>query len=263
VESIATIVPRTLALAALVLALQLLAGRLAAAVLGLVAPRGGGPARRRRQARLTAVRALRRAVWPAAAAGALGAAALAALDGRLALGRSWPTAGPFLALGAAATCGTWLMAAAGVGEAAGRLRPSRRLARRAGALVFLGGFGQLVVVWSDLIFRPAFRRSVLLEAPAGGLLLIAGVLALGLGAFAALVAGLAGKPRSTAPVVAALYLLAQLALLGAAQLARAAGGSAGPTETAQSRWAAPLPARLGSFTFLPAQARGPRHGRDA
>jgi hypothetical protein len=146
---------------------------------------------------------------------------IAAAAGAELLGRAWlgesPTleilaapAGPagwlHLISGAAIAPGCWLLLLAGGREAAGALEESRRLARPGGLLMAAGAAGQVAAVLAALALRWG--------EPAGRALAVS----LGAGAaagFAGLLAGLAGKPRPTGQLAAALLAVATVAWLAA------------------------------------------------
>jgi hypothetical protein len=116
---------------------------------------------------------------------------------------AWVSPVAFVVVGAVPTAGILLLLAAGRLEGRGRLARARRLARRAGILTFAGVLAEIVMVWTDLLLRPGFRSEVL---EGGAAFLAAGLLALGLAAFLAALAGLSGKPRPTGWFAALSYL---------------------------------------------------------
>lgn len=130
----------------------------------------------------------------------------------------WVNPLPFLGLGGLATGSAYLVLAAGSLEARGRLRAAKRQVRLGGKLMFLGVFSQLVSIWSDLLFRPRFRLSIVREVPMAALALAGGMLALGCAAFTGLLAGLSGKPRPSGGFAVLLYVGGLTALIAAARL---------------------------------------------
>ena len=130
----------------------------------------------------------------------------------------WANPLPFLATGGLATGSAYLVLAAGRLEAGGRWRAARRQVRLGGKLMFIGIFSQLVLMWTDLLFRPRFRLSIVREVPLAALALAGGMLALGCAAFAGLLGGLSGKPRPSGGFAALLYVCGLTALVAAARL---------------------------------------------
>jgi len=147
-----------------------------------------------------------------------GLAALSPFGIRGAVGSVWARPAWFVVLGAIPAASAWTMLYAARLEARGRLRVSRRLARLGGQLLFVGSFAVLVLVWSGLLFDVALRRALVVETAGAGLVLLGAMLALGCCAFISLTAGLAGKPRPSAHVAAALYVTGVAALITAYQL---------------------------------------------
>jgi hypothetical protein len=206
---------RVLAAACLTLAAEPLLGLgLHVAMARLFGRRGGGRGRRRRRlAWALSARDLARAA-PVASLALVGALAIARAAGASVV--VWPSAWAYLAAGALAGPGVWLLLRAGRREARGELRRARVEARLAGLLGFAGALARLVVVWSDLLFDVGFRRAVL-AASDTAIPLVLGMLALGVAAFIAALAGLAGKPRPAAAFAAVTYVAAVAAFAAAAQ----------------------------------------------
>ena len=125
----------------------------------------------------------------------------------------------FVALGAVPTAGCYLMLHAGRLEAKGRLRAARRQVRLGGQLAFAGSLLLTVRVWTDLIFRVSLRKAFVVDSGTTGMVLIGAIVAIGCGAFVAILAGLSGKPRPSGQVAALLYLGGLVGFIAAAQLA--------------------------------------------
>jgi hypothetical protein len=184
-------------------------------LLGRVRERSG-PARRRWLAWVVSTRDLARIAPAAVAALGLGYVVQRQTSSALLV---WPSSTAFLLAGALSGPGAWLLLRAGRREARGEWRLARIEARLGGLLVFAGVLARLVVVWADLLFDVAFRRAVLGESRTASALVL-GMLGLGVAAFIAAVAGLAGKPRPAASITAAIYLASVGALAVAAGAAR-------------------------------------------
>ena len=178
---------------------------------------GGRFRRRRRVAWTDAARTLCSAAPYAAGLGSAAAAVQWLVLGDTPL--IWTEPGWFLALGASATAGCYVMLNAGRREARGRLAAARRQVRLGGELAFLGTFAQLVLLWGPLIFVPATRRALLVESGTAGVILLVGMIGLLCAAFVAILAGLAGKPRPSAYFATLFYLLGLLSVLAATQMA--------------------------------------------
>jgi len=186
-------------------------------LLGRPGIRRGGSRRRWRLAWTDAGRTL----WSGAPYVA-GLGAAAAVVQWLVLGGSpliWAHPGWFLALGASPTAGSYVMLDAGRREARGRLRAARRQVRLGGELTFLGTSTLLVLLWSDLLLVPSFRRALLVESGIAGVLLLLGMICLLCAAFVAILAGLAGKPRPSAYFATLFYVLGLVGVLASTQMA--------------------------------------------
>ena len=177
-----------------------------------------GHARRRwRVAWSDAGRTLCRAAPYVVGLGAAAAVAQGFVVGRFPL--LWSHAGWFVALGAGPIAGGYVMLEAGRREARGRLGAARRQVRLGGQLAFLGTFAQLVLLWRDLLFLPAFRRALLVESGTAGVILLLGMVCLFCAAFVAILAGLAGKPRPSAYFATLFYVLGLLSVLLSTRMA--------------------------------------------
>jgi hypothetical protein len=165
-----------------------------------------------------ATRSLVRALPVATALGLLGIGLhlLAGLEPRSVT--PWASPLAFLLLGGLATASALLVLLSGRLEATGRIRAARRQIRLSGKLMFLGIFAQLVLMWTDLLFRPRFRVAIVRDAPVAALAMAGGMLALGCAAFVGLLAGLSGKPRPSGGFATLLYLAGLAGILGAAGL---------------------------------------------
>lgn len=129
--------------------------------------------------------------------------------------RGWVSPWRFLLLGVLPTSCCYLLLHAGVLERVGKLPVARRQVRLAGLLLLPGVFSLIVLVWSDLLFRPVFR-SALTSHTTAAQLLPSGMVALGCATFVGVLAGLAGKPRPSAYFATLLYVAGLLALIAAA-----------------------------------------------
>ena len=100
-----------------------------------------------------------------------------------------------------------------------RWRLARAVTRLAGELLFVGTLSQLIFVWSDLLFDVTVRRALVESTEGAGLTLLCGMLAMGCGAFVAVTAGLAGKPRPAGWFATILFLSGEASLIAAYQIA--------------------------------------------
>ena len=179
--------------------------------------RRGGVRRRWRVAWTDAARTLCRATPYVAGLGAAAAGVQWLVLGGTPLIAAHP--GWFLALGASATAGNYVMLNAGRREAQGRLAAARRQVRLGGGLAFLGMFAQLVLLWRDLLFLPVFRRALLVESGAAGVILVVGMICLFCAAFVSVLAGLAGKPRPSSYFATLLYWMGLVGILASMRMA--------------------------------------------
>ena len=211
---------QTLGTTALTIGLQLALGALfcaAAVALSPHALRGlGGDRRRTAAVRVRAAARMMRSLPLAVGLGMGGAALLVVLgaDPRNLLPGTGISA--FLVVGIIPTSGAYLMHDAARQEAAGRLRIARRQARFSGLLIFWGGL--MLPAWAvaDLLLRPGSRQALLDGSPLAAPVLATSMLALGGGAFIALLAGLSRKPRPSGSFAVLLYLCGLAGLLGVA-----------------------------------------------
>jgi len=125
----------------------------------------------------------------------------------------------FLLLGAIPTSSCYLMLYAGGLEATGRLRLARSVTRLSGELLFAGALSQLIFVWSELLFDVPVRRALVESTEGAGLAMLGGMVAMGCGAFVAVTAGLAGKPRPAGWFVTIFFLFGEASLIAAHQIA--------------------------------------------
>lgn len=196
----------TTSLILLLLGVMCVSGGLLGGLGAAIAPRLLPSRSRRRVVAWAAVgrglRGLRRAGLGLCLAGAVLHPSLLSPEGR----RLWPALWGILPVGGISVAGAYALLLAGRLERAGRVRRARCVARLGGEWAFVAGFGVLILMWIDLLFRPAFRLAIVRDDPRAALLLAGGMLALGCAAFIALLTGLTGKPRPGGGVVTVLLL---------------------------------------------------------
>ena len=130
--------------------------------------------------------------------------------------------GLFFALAGPATAGCLLVLDAGRQEARGLARQARSQARAGGKTMWLGVVALLVGSAAALLLLPAATRGALVTRAVGPTFaLLVGAVAIGLGGFVGLLAGLAGKPRPSGGVAALLYVGGLVTWFAAAAQVRA------------------------------------------